>query len=176
MHFISFSATTRTVLLASGLALAMAFAAPTQAADNTQFGFSFGTGGSGFSFSLGNGGYIGRHFAPPPPPPVCMNWDQMRAQLRGQGFRWISFEGGTRGWVHVSARRYGQPFAFDMNRCTGSLANMQAQNYWGNTGPGFPGAGGPGPGNPGPGNPGPGFGGPGYGGFGATPPGPGFHR
>ena len=104
MNFTAFSATTRAVLLVSGLALGLAIAAPARAADNVQFGFSFGEGNSGFSFSLGNGGYIGRHFTPPAPQPACMGEAQLRSQLRAQGYRWITFGPTTRGWVHVSAR------------------------------------------------------------------------
>ena len=141
MNLASLSTPTRSVLVAAGLACGLAFAAPVQAADNVQFGFSIGSGDSGFSFSLGNGGYIGRHFAPPQaapqaaprpaPQPVCMTENQMRTQLRAQGYRWIGFGNAFRGWVHVTARRMGQGYQFDMNRCTGVISNLVATGGYG---------------------------------------------
>ena len=162
MNFTALSATTRAVFLVSGLALGLAIAVPAYA-DNVQFGFSF---------SLGNGGYIGRHFAPSAAPqPVCMGEDQMRSQLRAQGYRWIAFGPTARGWAHVSAKRLGQSYQFDMNTCTGTLANLQAATNWGSadwgsSGAGYPRLRMPGPAYPGAGTPGTGFGGvpvPGFG-------------
>lgn len=132
MNLASLSTSTRSILIAAGLACGLAFAAPVQAADSVQFGFSIGSGDSSFSFSLGNGGYIGRHFAPPQaapqpaPQPVCMTENQMRTQLRAQGYRWIGFGNAYRGWVHVTAQRMGQGYQFDMNRCTGAISNLVA--------------------------------------------------
>lgn len=128
------SATARKFILAGGLALGLAAAAPAAAADNAQFGFSFGNGNEGFSFSLGNGGYIGRHFTSPPPQRVCMNENQMRSTLRAKGYRWIHFGQTRYGWVHVSAKRMGRDFQFDMNRCNGAIANLVAVGGWNNGG------------------------------------------
>ncbi|MBU1175481.1 MAG: hypothetical protein KKH72_08765 [Alphaproteobacteria bacterium] len=164
MTLAPFSAATRILLISTGLALSLAVAAPAQAADGARFGFSVGNGNSSFSFSLGNGGYIGRHFAPPPRP-VCMSETQMRDTLNAQGYRWIVFGGEHHGWVHVNARRLGRSYGFEMNKCNGAIANLMPMG-----GPGFgnPPANGFGPGSFQGGFPG-GFQGGFPGGFGAGP-------
>ncbi len=118
------SSGTRRFLGASAIILAVGAAAPVHAADNVQFGFSFGDGN--FSFSIGNGGFNGRHFSPPQPT-VCLTQEQLRARLRGDGFRFISFAGSHRGWLHTTARRNGQRFSFDTNACNGAIANLVAE-------------------------------------------------
>lgn len=125
-----FASTLRKSLAAGAVVAALGIAMPAQAADAMQFGFTFGNGGSGFSFSLGNGGYIGRHFAPPPRP-VCMTYEQVRNRLRDQGYRLIAFNGENRGWIHAKARKGGRAFQFDVNRCTGRVANVVALGGWG---------------------------------------------
>lgn len=113
----------RRFLGAGAIILALGTVAPVQAADNVQFGFSFGDGD--FSLSIGNGGFNGRHFSPPQP--VCMTHDQLRARLRADGFRHITFSGSRRGWLHTTAQRNGRNFSFDTNACNGAVANLVAE-------------------------------------------------
>ncbi len=124
------SSGTRKFLGAGAVILALGAAVPVQAADNVRFGFSFGEGN--FSLSIGNGGFNGRHFAPPQP--VCMTENQLRARLRDQGYRHISFGGSRRGWLHTSARRDGRRFSFDTNTCNGAIANLVAERGFGSGG------------------------------------------
>jgi len=121
------TSTTRRLLFAAGLVLGLGSAMPAMAADNAQFGFTFGTGNGSFGFSIGNGGFIGRHFVPPPPHPVCLNNEQLRNRLRAEGYRFITFGNRHQNWIHTTARRNGQRFSFEINNCTGAIANLQAK-------------------------------------------------
>ena len=138
------SSGTRKALAAVALIAGLGFAAPTQAADNVQFGFSFGNG-SDFSFSVGNGGFNGRHFGPA----VCMTKKQLRRDLRDRGFYQIDFGGERHGWIHGTARKNNRLFSFDVNSCNGDLANVAPVGpRWpgnfpspgGHGGPGYPGS------------------------------------
>ena len=124
------SSGTRKFLGVGAVILALGAAAPVQADDNVRLGFSFGDGN--FSLSIGNGGFNGRHFAPPQP--ACMTQDQLRSRLRAEGYRYISFGGSHRGWLHTKARRNGQRLSFDTNACNGAVANLVAERGFGSRG------------------------------------------
>ncbi len=124
----------RKILVVVGLAASLFAAMPANAAPPMQFGFSFGTDNGNFSFSLGNGGYNGRFFETPETPdrhPVCLTDKQLRAGLRGWGYSGIDFGQERQGWIHTMAWRNGRAYEFDVNRCTGELANIWPVTRWG---------------------------------------------
>lgn len=127
---LALTSTTRKILAAALIVTALGAAAPASAADNAQFGFSFGNGNDGFSLSIGNGGFNGRVFGQQPRQQVCLSEPQLRNQLRAQGFRWIDFGFERRGWIHATARKNGHRFEFDVNRCTAQIANIRPQGGW----------------------------------------------
>ncbi len=121
------SANTRKALIAAGIVLTLSVASPA-AAESIQFGFSINGGNGSFGLSLGNGGFIGRQFTPPAPRPVCLTDRKLRAQLRNQGFSRIEFGRSKNGWKYTKARWNGRSVSFDVNRCSGDIANFRARD------------------------------------------------